>query len=169
MKCWNLLLKYLKVLIWPCILLFFMWKYSPQASTLINNIVAAKKIKIGSFEIELAEQAANLDTILKEKEAKEVSIEDTYEVLKTVKEFQNAVQLGKYSELEKYFSKSYPNRDKNIKGWEDLSKKDISIIVKDIKQYGTQIKASIVIAVKGDKWEETTVFIKEDERWKFLR
>jgi len=163
----DLILKYLRVLIWPFILIFFVCIYHPEINTLIKNLSEAEKVQFGAMGFE-KKKVAELETKVKETKEKKVPPEKTFAVVKTFKEFQKVLMQGNKSELENYFSRDYPNRHDDIKKWGELSKKEISIEVEEIGQYADKIKASIKITIEGEEWEDSVALVMEDAEWKFL-
>ncbi len=160
----DLILNYIKTLVWPIIVISLLFTYHTEIRNLIKGI---SSLKIGPAEIQLEKRVEELGTKLKEKKEKKVPPEDIYAVVKTFKEFQNAIRQGRKSKLGKYFSKHYSNRDEDIRNWSELSKKEFFIEVKDVGRYGDKIKASIKGAIEQQEWEDSVTLIKEDNIWKF--
>ena len=161
----QLLLEYLKALKWPLILIVFVILYHSEIGNVIENVY---KLHIGPLEAEIKKPVEELENKLDEIIAKRVTPETTYAVVKAFGNFEEAIHQGRKSELGKYFSRHYPNRQEDIKNWSEKSKNELFIEVKDLSYYRDKIKASIKGAIEGQEWEDYVTLIMEDNTWKFL-
>ena len=160
----QMLLEYLKALKWPLIIIVFVILYHSEIGNVIKNVY---KIHIGPVEAEVKKPVEELENKLDEIIAKSVTPETTYAVVKAFRNFEEAIRQGRKTELGKYFSRHYPNRQEDIKNWSERSKNELSIEVKDLSYYRDKIKASIKGVVKGQEWEDYVILIMEDNTWKF--
>jgi len=165
--------EWLRILIWPIIFVFFLTSYQDDIKKLINRSTLNKISLGGIADIEITnKKIETLKNSINENNAKKVLPEDTYNIIKTIKDFQEAINSGDMSKLPNFFSERFKNRDLAISEWSKLLNNNLIIYVKEVSTDGFKFFTSIVYKFtsknKLNEWEDTAILIKENKKWKIL-